>query len=47
VRAFLDIDINGNRAAYKRACDFVEATDLRHGWSSKELKKLGGSEKAR
>uniref|UniRef100_A0A7S3Z7V0 Peptidyl-prolyl cis-trans isomerase n=1 Tax=Lotharella globosa TaxID=91324 RepID=A0A7S3Z7V0_9EUKA len=46
-KIFLDIDINGNREAYKRACDFVEATDLRHGWSNKDLTKLGGSELAR
>jgi len=46
-RAFLDLDINGNRAAYARACAFVEATDLRHGWSSKDIKDLGGSEMSR
>eukprot|EP00954_Amorphochlora_amoebiformis_P015397 1207064-Amorphochlora_amoeboformis.AAC.1 len=46
-RAYLDIDLNGNRAAYARACAFVEATNMRHGWSSKDLKSLGGSELAR
>eukprot|EP00467_Chlorarachnion_reptans_P009744 CAMPEP_0114514036 /NCGR_PEP_ID=MMETSP0109-20121206/15923_1 /TAXON_ID=29199 /ORGANISM="Chlorarachnion reptans, Strain CCCM449" /LENGTH=235 /DNA_ID=CAMNT_0001694017 /DNA_START=239 /DNA_END=946 /DNA_ORIENTATION=- len=46
-KAFLDIDLNGNREAYARACAFVEATDMRHGWTSKELEKLGGSEKKR
>mmetsp|Transcript_8227 Transcript_8227/g.15267 ORF Transcript_8227/g.15267 Transcript_8227/m.15267 type:complete len:237 (-) Transcript_8227:162-872(-) len=46
-RCYLDIDLDGNRAAYQRAVDFVEATDLRHGWSSKDLKELGGSEIAR
>ncbi len=46
-RAWLDIDINGTRAAYARARAFVEATDLRYGWSSKDLSALGGSERAR
>lgn len=46
-RAYLDIDINGHRAAYARAVAFVEATNLRYGWSSKVLSELGGSEKKR
>ena len=37
VMCFLDIDVDGARAAYKLACDFVEATDLTYGWSSKKL----------
>uniref|UniRef100_A0A0G4G3V1 Peptidyl-prolyl cis-trans isomerase n=1 Tax=Chromera velia CCMP2878 TaxID=1169474 RepID=A0A0G4G3V1_9ALVE len=46
-KVFLDIDINGHRAAHQRARDFVEATDQRYGWTSKDLSKLGGSEKKR
>jgi len=45
-RAWIEVDIDESRAAYQRACDFVEACDLRYGFSSKELSKLGGSEKA-
>eukprot|EP00729_Bicosta_minor_P010719 gene10719-9688_t len=47
VTCFLDIDVDGARAAYKLACDFVEATDLTYGWSSKKLADLGGSERSR
>lgn len=46
-RAFIDIDINGHRAAHQRACDFVSATNLRYGLSSPFLHELGGSEKKR
>ena len=41
VTCFLDIDVDGARAAYKLACDFVEATDLTYGWSSKKLVRHG------
>jgi peptidyl-prolyl isomerase D len=46
-RAFLDIDIDGWRAAYANAEAFVAATNLRYGLSSDKLEDLGGSEKAR
>ena len=46
-RAFLDIDLDDHRAKYARAAAFVEATDLRYGFSSKEIAELGGSERAR
>ena len=47
VRVFLDVDVSGHRAAHARAQAFVEATNLRYGWSSKRLDELGGSERAR
>lgn len=47
IRAFLDIDINGERAAYARAVDFVAKTNLRYGLTSDKLEELGGSEKNR
>jgi hypothetical protein len=46
-RAFFDIDINGHREAYQRACAFVAATNLRYGFSSPNLAELGGSERKR
>jgi len=46
-RAYLDIDIDAHREKHARACAFVDATDLRYGFSSKTLAELGGSEKAR
>lgn len=46
-RCFIDIDINGHRAAHDRAKQFVEATNLRYGFSSPFLHELGGSEKKR
>ena len=46
-RVFLDIDIDGARAAHARATAFVAATNLKYGWSSPELSELGGSERAR
>lgn len=47
MRAYLEIDINDERAAFARCEAFVEATDLRYGFTSKVLDKLGGSERAR
>ncbi|CAE7567508.1 PCKR1, partial [Symbiodinium microadriaticum] len=41
---FLDIDINHSREAYARAAAFVEATDLRYNFSSKNIAELGGRE---
>lgn len=45
-RVYLDVDIGGHREAYERARDFVSATSLRYGLSSR-LEDLGGSERAR
>ena len=47
VYCFLDIDIDGEKAAFKRCREFVKATNLTYGLSSNEVSKLGGSEKAR
>lgn len=44
---YLCVDIDGARAAYALAQEFVAATDQRYGFSSKFLNELGGSEKAR
>ena len=44
---FLDLDINGYRQKLGLAAAFVEATDTRYGFSSKDLRNLGGSEVAR
>jgi len=41
---YLDLDVADHRARYSRACAFVAATDTRYGWSSKDLRRLGGSE---
>lgn len=46
-RAFLDVDVDDHRAKHARCRAFVEATDLRYGWSSKDVSALGGSEKSR
>jgi|TARA_B110000977_G_scaffold9004_2_gene11955 cyclophilin family peptidyl-prolyl cis-trans isomerase len=46
-RVFLDIDLDSHREKYARACAFVEATDLRYGFSSKDIAELGGGEKQR
>lgn len=46
-RAYLCIDINGERDAYSRAVDFVSKTNLRYGLTSEKLEELGGSEKNR
>ena len=46
-RVFLEFDVGGARAAYARAAAFVDATNLRYGFTSKDIEKLGGSEKAR
>jgi len=47
ILCYVDIDIDGARAAYQLACDFVAATNLTYGWTSQRLSELGGSEKAR
>ena len=46
-RVFLDIDLDSHRAKYERARAFVEACDLRYGFSSKDITMLGGGEKQR
>ena len=44
---FLDLDINGWRSKLATAAAFVNATDTRYGFSSKDIRKLGGSELSR
>ena len=44
---FLDIDINNHRQKLATAAAFVNATDTRYGFSSKDLLQLGGSEISR
>ena len=46
-RIYLDIDVDGWRAAYQRAVDFVASNDLKYSLSSNVLAELGGSEKKR
>ena len=41
---FLDIDISESHEKYLRAAQFVESTDLRYNFSSKDILKLGGRE---
>lgn len=41
---FLDIDINNHRAKHALGAAFVRATDTRYGFTSQDLRKLGGSE---
>jgi len=41
---FLDIDINNHRAKHALGAAFVQATDTRYGFTSQDLRKLGGSE---
>lgn len=42
--AFLDFDVDGQRAKLSRAAAFVHSTDTRYGWSSKDIRELGGGE---
>ena len=44
---FLDIDINNHRHKLAVAAAFVNATNTRYGFSSKDLLQLGGSEVSR
>ena len=46
-RVYLDVDIDGWRAAYARATEFVKATNLRYNLTTNVLEDLGGSEKKR
>ena len=41
---FLDIDFDNHRSKLATAAAFVDATDSRYGFTSKDLRKLGGSE---
>ena len=43
--AYLDVDIDGRRAAHALCCEFVESCDLKYGFSSKIVAELGGGEK--
>ncbi|CAE8640745.1 unnamed protein product [Polarella glacialis] len=44
---FLDIDVDGELAAYQIGKAFVEANDIKYSLSSKDVLALGGSEVAR
>ena len=44
---YIDLDIDCYRAKLATAAAFVDATDSRWGFSSKDLRFLGGSEKKR
>lgn len=44
---FLDIDFDNHRSKLATAAAFVDATDSRYGFSSKDLRLLGGSEVSR
>merc|ERR1719201_3089431 len=46
-RVYIDIDIDGELAAYQLGTAFVDANDIKYGLSSKDVTKLGGSEIAR
>ena len=44
---YIDIDIDRHREKLGLAASFVDATDSRYGFSSKDLRCLGGAELAR
>eukprot|EP00581_Thalassiosira_minuscula_P015598 CAMPEP_0183732304 /NCGR_PEP_ID=MMETSP0737-20130205/38117_1 /TAXON_ID=385413 /ORGANISM="Thalassiosira miniscula, Strain CCMP1093" /LENGTH=438 /DNA_ID=CAMNT_0025965283 /DNA_START=72 /DNA_END=1388 /DNA_ORIENTATION=+ len=44
---YIDIDINNHRSNLALTAAFVDATDSRYGFCSKDLRKLGGSELSR
>ena len=44
---FLDFDLDNHRSKLATAAAFVAATDARYGFSSKDLRRLGGSEMSR
>jgi len=46
-RVFLDIDLDGELAAYQLGAEFVDANDIKYNLSSKDVTKLQGSELAR
>ena len=43
--AYLDLDFNDSRAAYKRAVDFVTKYSIKYKLSSNVLNELGGQER--
>ncbi|CAK9044393.1 unnamed protein product [Durusdinium trenchii] len=47
VKVFLDIDIDGELAAFQLGQAFVEANDIKYSLSSKDVLALGGSEISR
>lgn len=44
---FLDLDVDNHRHKLATAAAFINATDSRYGFSSKDLRHLGGSELSR
>lgn len=44
---FLDLDVNNHRKKLATGAAFVHSTDSRYGFSSKDLRLLGGSELSR
>ena len=46
VYCYIDLNFDGSRAAYARACEFVEHNNLKYSLSSNVLTELGGREKA-
>lgn len=44
---FLDLDVDNHRRKLAIGAAFVDATDSRYGFSSKDLRLLGGSELSR
>lgn len=44
---FIDLDISNHRVKLATAAAFVDKTDSRYGFSSKDLRYLGGSEVSR
>lgn len=45
VYCYLDFDLDDSRAAYARACDFVDKCSIKYGLSTNVLAELGGREK--
>jgi len=46
-RVYIIVDIDLQHSSYQRCVDFVTATSIKYGLSSKFLSELGGSERAR
>ena len=42
--AYIDFDVGSRRERLSRAASFIFATDTRYGFSSKDMRTLGGSE---
>eukprot|EP00978_Attheya_sp_CCMP212_P030848 scaffold114797_cov51-Attheya_sp.AAC.5 len=47
IYCYLDIDIDNHRSRFATAAAFVDATNTKYGFSSKDLRRLGGSEVSR